>query len=101
MGAGARDGCERHRFEWPQGLGRKTDTLEGFDRAAGWQVMSAAQLRPGQGGFDLPDLQLKLSFGFDQAVFVNNANSSQCTVLTIDQLRSSVASHRWRQCEQR
>ncbi|MCP5253841.1 MAG: hypothetical protein H6947_05210 [Zoogloeaceae bacterium] len=26
----------------------KTDTLEGFDRAAGWQVMSAAQLDPGQ-----------------------------------------------------
>ena len=48
----------------------KTDTLEGFDRAAGWQVMSAAQLDQVRGGFDLPDLQLKLSFGFDQAVFV-------------------------------
>ncbi|MCP5293769.1 MAG: hypothetical protein H6950_03515 [Zoogloeaceae bacterium] len=69
----------------------KTDTLEGFDRAAGWQVMSAAQLDQVRGGFDLPDLQLKLSFGFDQAVFVNGELVAR-TVLTIDQLRSSVAS---------
>ena len=56
---------------------------------AGWQRVGAARLDTMRGGFSLPDLQLKIKFGFDQIVLVNDELVAT-TRLNLEQMRSEI-----------
>lgn len=60
-----------------------------FAPGSGRTTLSLAMLDAIRGGFDLPDLQLKLSFGIDQAVFVNGELIAT-NVLNVEQVRDSI-----------
>ncbi|QID16821.1 hypothetical protein G3580_03715 [Nitrogeniibacter mangrovi] len=65
------------------GLGAAESPLAG-------PALSAARLDAIRGGFELPDLKLKLSFGLERAVFVNGELVAR-TTLNLSQLRDTVA----------
>ncbi|KAA3654045.1 MAG: hypothetical protein DWQ11_06040 [Proteobacteria bacterium] len=57
---------------------------------AQWRLVSAERLDQVRGGFDMPDLKLRLSFGLEQSVLVNGELVAR-TVLNMEQLREAVA----------
>ena len=91
-----------HRFRpWSGGLAAlmvcvaapvaaQGDALTAFAAPPTWRVMSAERLAEVRGGFEMPQLQLRLSFGLEQSVLVNGELVAR-TVLNIEQLRQSVA----------
>lgn len=63
--------------------------LTEWSAPAHWRLVSAQRLSQIRGGFELPDLQLRLSFGLEQSVLVNGELVAR-TVLTIERLRDAV-----------
>ncbi|MBT0963488.1 hypothetical protein [Denitromonas iodatirespirans] len=63
--------------------------LTAFSAPPQWRVLSAQRLSEIRGGFEMPDLQLRLSFGLEQSVLVNGELVAR-TVLNIERLRQSV-----------
>ena len=63
---------------------------DAFVGMAGWRMLETEQLDNVRGGFDIPDLGLKLSFGLQQSVLINGELVSR-TVLNLQHLQESIA----------
>ena len=55
-----------------------------------WRMLEAEQLDEVRGGFEMPDLGLKLSFGLQQSILINGELVSR-TVLNLQQLQATIA----------
>ncbi|MCB1951420.1 MAG: hypothetical protein H6944_13085 [Zoogloeaceae bacterium] len=73
---------------WP--VAAQQTRLSEFSAPPQWRVVSAQRLDQIRGGFDMPALKLRLSFGLEQSVLVNGELVAR-TVLNIEQLRQAVA----------
>ena len=61
-----------------------------FVGMADWRMLEAEQLDEVRGGFEMPDLGLKLSFGLQQSILINGELVSR-TVLNLQQLQNTIA----------
>ena len=55
-----------------------------------WRMLEAEQLDEVRGGFEMPDLGLKLSFGLQQSILINGELVSR-TVLNLQQVQATIA----------